>query len=62
MTGASMKSRELRELHDLVEALLDLLAREAEHDAVDDDVLAPRDLGMEAGPQLDQGRDAPARR
>ena len=49
---------QLGELDDLVEALLDLLLREAEHDAVDEDVLAAGDLGVEAGAQLDQRRDA----
>ena len=32
--------------------------RQAEHDAVDEDVLAAGDLGMEAGAELDQRRDA----
>ena len=35
---------QLGELHDLVEALRDLALREAEHDAVDEDVLAAGDL------------------
>ena len=48
----------LRELDDLVEAVPDLLVGQAEHDAVDEDVLAAGDLGVEAGAQLDQRRDA----
>jgi hypothetical protein len=48
---------ETRERHDLRELSFDLLAREPEHDAVDDDVLAPRDLRVEAGAELDEGRD-----
>ena len=32
--------------------------RQAEHDAVDEDVLAAGDLRVEAGAQLDQRRDA----
>ena len=40
--------RELGELDDLVEALLDLALRQAEHDAVDEDVLAAGDLRMKA--------------
>ena len=47
---------EAGELHDVRVAALDLLAGEAEHGAVDEDVLPPRDLGVEAGPQLDQRR------
>ena len=42
------------ERDDLVEARVDLLARKAEHDAVDVDVLAAGDLGMKAGAELDQ--------
>ena len=49
---------QLGELDDLVEALLDLALRQAEHDAVDEDVLAAGDLGVEAGAELDQRRDA----
>ena len=52
-----MKSVQFGELDDLVEALLDLAARQAEHDAVDEDVLAAGDLRMEAGTQFDQRRD-----
>ncbi len=47
----------LGELDDLVEAPRHLALREAEHDAVDEDVLAAGDLRMEAGAELDQRRD-----
>ena len=57
-TGASMNSLQLGELDDLVEALCDLALGQAEHDAVDEDVLAAGDLRMEAGAELDQRRDA----
>ena len=49
---------QLGELDDLVEALLDLALGEAEHDAVDEDVLAAGDLRVEPGAELDQRRDA----
>ena len=49
---------ELGELDDLVEAPRDFLLRQPEHDAVDEDVLAAGDLGMEAGAELDQRGDA----
>ena len=49
---------QLGEVDDLVEALLDLALGEAEHDAVDEDVLAAGDLRMKAGAELDQRRDA----
>ena len=52
-----MNSAQLGELDDLVEALLNLALRHAEHDAVDEDVLAAGDLGMKAGAELDQRRD-----
>ena len=52
-----MNSSQLGELDDLVEAPRDLPLRQAEHDAVDEDVLAAGDLGMEAGAELDQRRD-----
>src|SRR4029078_1443834 len=42
-------------------ALVDLTPREAEERAVEVDVLAPRELGMEPGPELEQRGD-PARR
>ncbi len=48
---------EARERDDLGQLPLDLPAREPEHDAVDHDVLAPRDLRVEAGAELDEGRD-----
>ena len=51
--------REPGELDDRRELPLDLAARQAEHDAVDDDVLAARDLRVEAGSELDEGRDLP---
>ena len=49
---------QLGEGDDVLEAVLHLTAGEAEHDAVDGHVLAPGDLGVEAGPQLDEGGDA----
>ena len=49
---------QLGEVDDLVEALLDLALRQAEHDAVDEDVLAAGDLGVKAGAELDERRDA----
>ena len=39
----------------------DLALRQAEHDAVDEDVLAPGDLGVEPGAELDERRDAAVR-
>ena len=48
----------LGELDDLVEAARDLALGQAEHDAVDEDVLAAGDLRVEAGAELDQRRDA----
>src|SRR5205807_4791590 len=39
---------------DLVEARVDLLARKPEHDAVDVDVFAAGDFGMESGAKLDE--------
>ena len=51
---------QLGELDDLVEAARDLLLRQPEHDAVDEDVLAPGDLGVKARAELDEGRDAAA--
>ena len=49
---------QLGEVDDLVEALLHLALCQAKHDAVDEDVLAAGDLGMEAGTELDQRGDA----
>ena len=46
-----------RELHDVVVALFDPAAAQAEQGAVDEDVLPARDLGVEAGAELDQGGD-----
>ena len=48
---------QLGELDDLVEAPGDLPLGQAEHDAVDEDVLAAGDLRVEAGAELDQRRD-----
>ena len=47
---------ELREGHDLVEAPLGLLARQAEHDRVDDHVVARRELRVEPHAELDERR------
>src|SRR5207247_3580253 len=47
-----------REVDDAVEARVDLAPREAEHDAVDVDVLAPGDLRMKARAELDERGDA----
>ena len=46
------------ELDDLVEALADLGPAHAEDGAVEEDVLAPGQLGVEAGPDLEQRADA----
>ena len=46
--------RELGEFDDLVEAALDLALRQAQHDAVDEDVLAAGNLRMKPGAKLDQ--------
>src|SRR5262249_30878368 len=46
---------QLGEGHDAIELRLDLPAGHAEDDPVEGDVLAPRQLGMEAGPDLDEG-------
>ena len=43
-----------RKAHDLIEARGDLLARQSQQQPRDLDVLAPRDLGMESGAQLEQ--------
>ena len=48
---------ELGELDDLVETPVDLAAGHAQHDTVDEHVLAPADLGMKARAELDQSRD-----
>ena len=57
-----MKSCELGEFDDLVEPARDLPLGQAEHDAVDEDVLAAGNLRMESGAQLDQRRDAAVHR
>ncbi len=49
---------ELGELDDLVEAARDFLLGQAEHDPVDEDVLAAGDFGVKAGAELDERRDA----
>ena len=56
-TGASMKSFSSANSTISSKRLLDLPLRQAEHDAVDEDVLAPGDLRVEAGAELDQRRD-----
>ena len=48
------------ELDDVVEAGGDLLLRQPEDGAVEEDVLAAAELGMEAGAELEQGRDPTA--
>ena len=53
------EGRELRELDDLVEPPRDLALGQTQHDAVDEDVLAARNFGMESGAELDERRDAP---
>ena len=58
LDGSVDELLELGERHDLVETLVDLTTRESEHDAVDDDVLTPGDLGVKAGAQLDEGGHA----
>ena len=47
-----------REVHDLGQLLLDLLPLHAEDRAVQVDVLATRELGVEPGPDLEQAPDA----
>src|SRR5262249_15528937 len=47
---------------DAVKALVDLAPGETQHDSVDDDVLAPGDLGMEPRAELDQRRYPPTHR
>ena len=53
---------QLGELDDLVEAARDLPLREAEHDPVDEDVLAAGDLRVEPGAELDERGDAAVHR
>ncbi len=47
--------RKFGKFDDFVEAAFDVPLRQAEHDAVDEDVLAAGNLWMEARAQLDQG-------
>ena len=61
LTGSSMKSSRPENSTMSSKRALDLAPREAEHRAVDEDVLAARDLGVEAGAELDQRR-RPGRR
>ena len=58
LTGESMNWA-TGELDDLVELSFDLRPRHAEDRAVHVNVLAAGQLGMEAGPQLQQGSDPP---
>ena len=51
---------ELRELDDALDPRLDLLAREPVQRAVQVDVLAAREVGAEAGAELEQRYDPPA--
>ena len=51
---------ELRERDDLVELLADVRALEPVDRAVQEDVLAPGEVGMEAGAELEQRADPPA--
>src|SRR5262249_19544199 len=51
---------ELGEVHDVVETFFDFSFGETEHDAVDEDVFAARNLGMKSGAELDE-RGNPAR-
>ena len=60
MTGRVDELLHARELDDVVEALLDLLALHPEDRAVQVDVLATGELLVEAGPDLEQAADAPA--
>jgi hypothetical protein len=55
-----MKGDELRELDDLVQASMDLLARAAEHGGVREDVLASGQVHVEAGAELEERGDAAA--
>ena len=53
---------DLGELDDLVEPRRDLASAHAEDRAVEEDVLAPGQLGVEAGADLEQAADAAAQR
>ena len=57
-----MKSAQLGEGDDVVEALGDLVARQAERGGVDLDALAAGHVGLEAGAERQQRRDAAAHR
>src|SRR5271157_1173847 len=48
-----------REINDLVKFLFDLLARHSEDSAVEKDVLAASELGMEAGADFQQAGNTP---
>ena len=50
---------QLGKIDNLVEALLNLPLRQAEHDAVDEDVLAAGDLRVKSGAELDQRGNPP---
>ena len=50
---------ELREVDDVVEAIVNLTLGQAQHDPVDEHVLAPGDFGMESGAELDERGDPP---
>ena len=52
--GRVDEALDVREVHDLVEAAIDLLAREAEEARAQVDVVAAGELGVEAGAQLDE--------
>ncbi len=52
-----MNSLEAGEVDDVVEARVELLLRHAEDRAVEVDVLTPRELGMEAGSELEERGD-----
>ncbi len=60
--GEVDRALELGERDDLVHHLVDVRALEAVDRAVQIDVLAARELGLEAGAELEQGRDSAAGR
>ena len=55
-----MNALDLGERDDLVELARDLRALHPENRAVEEDVLAPGQLGVKAGPDLEQRPDAAA--
>jgi hypothetical protein len=57
LDGRVDEVRELGEVDDFVEALLDLSAGESQHDAVDEDVLAPGNLWMKPRAEFDECRN-----